>query len=108
MRRQLQQDLLRSDLIHRPLEIHHEETREARCAGKQPAEAYLLDDLKTLDRFRTVGELARMELSREHTHGCENSLKFTCPTKLDHWPGAYGRIYSIPKVVRVVDDENWE
>ena len=65
MRRLLQQDLLRSDFIHRPLEIHHEEAREARCAGKQPAEAYLLDDLKTFDRFRTVGELARMELSRD-------------------------------------------
>lgn len=108
MREWFRKDLEESKYIHRPLRIHEEEMRESRCLQKKPVSSVLLDDMTSLDNWETVGPYAHMELSKEHTRTCENSLKFTSVTKLDHWPKAFGRIYTVPKVVRKVNHENWE
>lgn len=108
MRDWFKRDLEDSDYIHRPLPIHEEEMRETRCLTKRPLSKVLLDDMTSLDHWETEGPYAKMELSKEHTRQCEYSLKFTSVTKLDHWPGAFGRIYTVPKVIRKVDHENWE
>lgn len=108
MREQLRKDLIESNYIHKPLRIHEEEMRETRCLKKKPIKSVLLDDMTSLDNWEAIGDTARMELSKEHTRMCENSLKFTSVTKLDHWPRAFGRIYTVPKVMRKVDHENWE
>ena len=108
MREQFKQDLLESNFIHKPLRIHEEEMRETRCLKKKPIKSRLLDDMTSLEHWETIGDTACMELSSEHTRECTNSLKFTTVTKLDHWPRAFGRIYSVPKVMRKVDHENWE
>lgn len=108
MREQLRKDLLNSNYIHSPLPIYEEETREARCEKKPVLSSVLLDDMTSLEHWEAIGPYAKMELSKEHTRQCENSLKFTAPTKLDHWPNAYGRIYTIPSVMRRVNHENWE
>ena len=108
MREQFKQDLLESQDIHRPLRIHAEEMRESRCLKKKPVRSRLLDDMTSLENWVTIGETACMELSSEYTRGAGNSLKFTTVTRLDHWPGAFGRIYSVPKVMRKVNHENWE
>lgn len=108
MREWFKKDLEESNYVHRPLKIHEEEMRETRCLKKKPIKSVLLDDLTSLEHWETVGPYAHMELSKEHTRQCGNSLKFTSVTKLDHWPGAFGRIYTVPKVVRKVDHENWE
>ena len=108
MREWFKQDLKESKNIHRPLRIHEEEMRETRCLRKRVVSSILLDDLTSLDHWETEGPYARMELSKEHTRQCVNSLKFTSVTKLDHWPNAFGRIYTVPKVIRKVNHENWE
>lgn len=88
MREWFRRDLEESRHIHRPLRIYEEEMRETRRLGKKVLSATLLDDLTTLDHWETVTPYARMELSREHTRRCENSVKFSSVTRLDHWPGA--------------------
>lgn len=108
MREWFKKDLEESNYVHRPLRIHEEEMRETRCLKKKPIKSVLFDDMTSLDNWETVGPYAHMELSKEHTRQCENSLKFTSVTKLDHWPKAFGRIYTVPKVVRKVNHENWE
>ena len=108
MRESFKRDLIESKHVHRPLRIHEEEMRESRCLHKKVLRAKLLDDLTSLDHWEAVGPYAKMELSREHTKACANSLKFTCPTRIEKWERSHGRIYTIPKVIRRVDHENWE
>ena len=99
MRKTFLADFLESRQIHRPLAIHKEEMREARCEQKPVISSRLLDDMTSLDRFEAVGEYAKIALSTEEQFNGLNSLQLTCPTKLDHWPRAYGRIYSIPAAI---------
>lgn len=107
MRKTFLADFLESRQIHRPLAIHKEEMREARCEQKPVISSRLLDDMTSLDRFEAVGEYAKIALSTEEQFNGLNSLQLTCPTKLDHWPRAYGRIYSIPAAKLVIEDEDW-
>ncbi len=108
MREFFKKDLIESKYVHRPLRIHEEEMREHRCQSKRVLSSTLLDDLTTLDHWEAVGPYAHMELSREHVKTCVNSLKFTSPTRIEQWERTRGRIYTIPKVIRRVDHENWE
>ena len=111
MREQFKKDLEASGYIRRPLAIHEEETREARCEKKPVAQSVLFDDLQNLDQWETIGKYARMELDHEHVREgglCKNSLKFTSVTRIDEWEGWRGFIYTVPSVMRKVNHENWE
>ena len=107
MRRSFYPDFSASDTIHRPLAIHPEETREARCAKKAVLSTRLLDEMKSLDHFEAVGDYASISLSRTQTHNGLSSLCLKTPVKLDHWPRAYGRIYSISSAYLKIDHEDW-
>ena len=107
MRRSFYPDFSASDTIHRPLAIHPEETREARCAKKAVLSSRLLDEMKSLDHFEAVGDYASISLSRTQTHNGLSSLCLKTPVKLDHWPRAYGRIYSISSAYLKIDHEDW-
>ena len=107
MRRSFYPDFAESDSIHRPLAIHSEEMRETRCAKKAVLASRLLHDMKSLDHFEAAGEYASISLSRAQTHSGLSSVCLKTPTKLDHWPRAYGRIYSISGAYLKIDDEDW-
>ncbi len=107
MRKTFLPDFLESNVIHRPLAIHKEEMRESRCAQKEVVASRLLDDMTTLEHFEPVGEYAKVSLSQTEQYNGLNSVCLRCPTKLDHWPRAYGRIYTIPAVKLVIGDEDW-
>ena len=108
MNKQLLEDLFESDFIKKPMPLHEERSREVRCAEKPILASRLLDSMESLDNWTTVTEYAHIEISKDRCIDGESSLKMTAPCKLDDWPTNKGRIYTVPKAMRIFDRENWE
>ena len=128
MREQLKKDLAESRDVHLPLPIHYEETREARCEKKPVLKTRLLDDMQTLDRWKSSTlyfarrdfdglklseeeNLAAVSLDAAHAYGeSKNAVKFTAPTRLPGVPDEKswrGGIMCVPRAMFAVDHEDW-
>lgn len=120
----------RSRDIHVPIPIDENETAESRLLKKDVLKSRLIDDMEDLDNWVLIDTCSiskpepladpndmsdripipgtTMELSTERSISGSRSLKFTHPTKLDHFVECRkGRIYAQPSVKRVIDREDW-
>ncbi len=95
---------------HSIVPIDERETTDYRLRQKPVLESRLLDDMQSLEHWKTLTPYAAIELSDEHVLDGKTSLKFTAKSNLPTWlPGrGFGRIYAEPAAMRVIDHENWE
>jgi len=110
MKERLQQLIDLSHDAHRMMPIDERETTDFRLRQKPVIETRLLDDMQSLDNWKTLTPYASIELSDEHVLDGKTSLKFTAKSNLPAWlPGrGLGRIYAEPGAMCVIDHENWE
>ncbi|MBQ7866924.1 MAG: glycoside hydrolase family 9 protein [Clostridia bacterium] len=110
MKERLQRLIDLSRDAHKIMPIDENETTDARLRTKPVIETRLLDDMQSLDGWKTLTPYAAIELSDEHVLDGRTSLKFTAKSNLPDWlPGrGRGRIYSEPGAMRVIDHENWQ
>ena len=110
MQTRLQQWIDLSRDAHRIMPIDERETTDYRLLQKPVLENRLLDDMQSLEHWKTLTPYAHIELSQEHVLDGKTSLKFTAKSNLPAWlPGrGLGRIYAEPGAMRVIDHENWE
>ena len=109
MQERLQQWIDLSHDAHRIMPIDERETTDYRLRQKPVLESCLLDDMQSLQHWKTLTPYAHIELSDEHVLDGKTSLKFTAKSNLPAWlPGrGLGRIYAEPGAMRVIDHENW-
>ncbi len=110
MQNRLQQWIDLSRDAHVIMPIDERETTDYRLRNKPVLETRLLDDMQSLDGWKTLTPYAHIELSDEHVLDCQTSLKFSAKSNLPAWlPGrGLGRIYAEPGAMRVIDHENWK
>lgn len=110
MQERLQKWIDQSRDAHRIMPIDERETTDYRLRQKPVLESRLLDDMQSLEHWKTLTPYAKIELSDEHVLDGKTSLKFTAKSNLPAWlPGrGLGRIYAEPGAMRVIDHENWE
>lgn len=95
-----------SKMIHRPLFLDENEYYESGLAQTPVLKSRELDAFENLESW-SVDELANLTLNDEHLWGGKKTLCFTTPTRLDHWPESYARIYATPYITKHVDHEDW-
>lgn len=109
MKPKLRRDLEESLFISRPMPIHWEETKEARCAEKKVRRARSLHDMRSLEGWEAVTPYAALSVSDAHALAeGGSSIRFTAPCRLERWTGRVGRIYAVPRAFLHIDRENWE
>ncbi len=110
MQNRLQQWIDLSRDAHVIMPIDERETTDYRLRNKPVLETRLLDDMQSLDGWKTLTPYAHIELSDEHVLDGQTSLKFSAKSNLPAWlPGrGLGRIYAEPGAMRVIDHENWK
>lgn len=95
-----------SKMIHRPLFLDENEYFEKTLESTPVLLSKRLDQLENLDAW-TADKLAELSLNDEHLWNGKKTLKFSTPTRLDHWPESYARIYTTPYISRHFDHEDW-
>jgi len=95
-----------SGMIRQPLPLDETEYFERTIKDTPVLAARVLDDCTDLE-FWTVDPIAQMAISTNYLLEGKPSLKFVSPTRMDHWPGSYARIYYTPYLTRMVNQEDW-
>ncbi|MBJ6359896.1 glycoside hydrolase family 9 protein [Paenibacillus sp. GCM10012307] len=95
-----------SGMIRQPLLIDEEEYFEKTIKDTAVLASRVLDACNSLDNW-TVDSLAQMSLSSDYPLDGHSSIKLVSPTRLDHWPGSYARIYYTPYLTRIINHEDW-
>ncbi|MBP3644806.1 MAG: glycoside hydrolase family 9 protein [Clostridia bacterium] len=110
MQERLQKWIDQSRDAHRIMPIDERETTDYRLRLKPVLESRLLDDMQSLEHWKTLTPYASIELSDKYVLDGKTSLKFTAKSNLPAWlPGrGLGRIYAEPGAMRIIDHENWE
>ncbi len=110
MQNRLQQWIDLSRDAHVIMPVDERETTDYRLRQKPVLETRLLDDMQSLENWKTLTPYAHIELSDAHVLDGKTSLKFSAKSNLPAWlPGrGLGRIYAEPGAMRIIDHENWE
>ncbi|MCR8660402.1 glycoside hydrolase family 9 protein [Paenibacillus endoradicis] len=95
-----------SGMIHRPLPLDEAEYFENNIKNTVVNAFRVLDECNSLD-FWEVDRAAQMSISSDYLLDENQSIKFISPTRFDHWPGSYARIYYTPYLTRIVNNEDW-
>lgn len=92
-----------SDTLHMPLPLDDSRCVRASLEKKPVLARRELSRFDHLDGW-SVDPVAQMKPVKAYGR---QTIRFTSPTRMDHWPGNYARIYYTPYLTKQLQNEDW-